>query len=753
MRFSLILCGFLALVASKLNAADFRVLEISFSDIEYKTLAVYESELGGLYIEALDIPDNLLKPDVLSMLPRFSDAFCNSCIAVSDLGFLREEGRTASATLTVFPQLLLPQALDLKKSANLLDFQSRPSLFLNYELLGTYDSESKEKRGAADLQLGLGMGSFGTLYHSEFYEEGGRRTRGETFLRHINVSGLSEIRLGDVVARSGALGSAARLIGIQGQRNFGIDPNVVATPVYAFNAVNAQPTVVDLYIDGQRQRRQEVQAGEFTLEGVQGNHGSEVTLVLEDTLGRKRVVRSTLLGTYNQLGKGKVDYSYSIGLLRQAENEYENLAGSADFGYGLRNNLTLKLHAETTREASAGSVGLIWSTRPLVFEFYGAQSSGKSNGYAFRYGLTSAPGRVWRRLKFGINGQTAKGYERVVGGESGEFQRAFLAARFGRFSTGITHERSVEASTKEVDVSTSVSLSARLGASWGVVIGARRFNNIQEDDLWFAGISWAPRNRNYRASAGAFGNRVNEGGNVELAAGLPFANSAFNLSYDQVRNVETGQRTETGELRLYSRFDDLALDYRLDDTAARDLHSLSLRGGLALAAWRPYFTPYLNDNAGYMQVETGLSGVQLRRGQYVTRSDFRGVGVVPTQGYRPQSVIVERGSLPPGYSIQPVSSGERVLPGARGKIAVPINPPGFLLHIKGLSAPTEIYWNGKALPYFDIGAYVENAIIGNNELVLAGKKWIIPIAEISIDVPDYYFDPARGKLSVTPWEE
>jgi outer membrane usher protein FimD/PapC len=732
-------------------ANSFRVLDISFSEMENKTVALYESALGVFYIEALDLPDSLLRPEEVSALPRFSNAFCDLCVALSDLGQFREEKITASAVLSIFPGLLLPQRLNLLESAGGQDFQSKPGFFLNYQLQGSYGSTSKDKRGAAELEAGLGLGRLGTIYHSELVEEGGHRTRNQTYIRHIDVEGLSEISLGDITARSGALGSAFRLLGIKRERNYGIDPNVINTPVYAFNAVNAQPTVVDLYIDGQRQRRQEVEAGEFTLEGVRGNHGSEVTLVLEDAFGNKRVVRSTLLGTYNQLGKGRLDYSYSLGLLRQSESKYKDLAGSVDVGYGFSNNLTLKLHQEGTLNKGMVSFGFIWATRPFIFEGYGAKSLGDSEGYAFRYGVTSAPGRLWRRVSFGVNGQTSKEYEGITGGESGEFQRAYLSSRLGRFSAGVTHERSLDSETKEVDVSTSLSVSTHLGRNFGLVVGGRRFNYLPDDDLWFAGISWAPSQARVRVAVGAFGNRSAQGRNVDLSAPLPFGNTAMSLTYDQVRNQNTELLTERADLHVNSRFDDVAIDYQLEDTTDSDFHTLSLRGGVALAAWRPYFVPYLSSSAGYMQVETELPRVGVKRGSYSTRSDFRGVAVVPTQGYGKQSVIVDRSTLKDGYSIQPIPSNKRVLPGARGKVDITINPPGFLLHIRGLEAPADVYWNGVALPYFEMGAYIENAVLGANQLIIKGATYNVPIEEISVNVPDYYFDPAKGEMSVETW--
>jgi outer membrane usher protein len=164
---------------------------------------------------------------------------------------------------------------------------------------------------------------------------------------------LRSLRMGDIITGSGALGRALRLGGVQFATNFATRPSLVTYPLPSFYGQTAVPTTLDVYVNGQLFRREEVQPGNYILEDIPVVNGAgQMQIVTEDALGRQQTFVQDFYLSTELLREGLNDYSFSLGALREGygyENfAYGDIAGSATWRHGLRNYLTVEGHLEFT---------------------------------------------------------------------------------------------------------------------------------------------------------------------------------------------------------------------------------------------------------------------------------------------------------------------------------------------------------------------------------------------------------------------
>jgi outer membrane usher protein len=249
--------------------------------------------------------------------------------------------------------------------------QASPGLLMNYDLYTTHDDKGNSSLSAyTELRAFNQWGVLSNTALSRVNDVHGFGTqtdsvRLDTTFSHSFVDSALTLRLGDIISGSLDWSRATRLGGVQLQRNFALQPDLVTFPVPAFYGQAALPSTVELYVNGLKQYSGHIPAGPYQLNTVpivNGNGQAEV--VVTDALGRQTSLAFPFYTANQLLRAGLSDYSLDAGFVRKdyglSSWSYGNdPAFSGVYRYGVRDWLTLSGHAEGTAGLVNGGAGAV----------------------------------------------------------------------------------------------------------------------------------------------------------------------------------------------------------------------------------------------------------------------------------------------------------------------------------------------------------------------------------------------------------
>lgn len=251
-----------------------------------------------------------------------------------------------------------------------------PGAVLNYDL---YAQQTRVQNGLAEDSASLYSGLLdlrafaapGTLIQTALFRSADPEPadlepalRLDTTLLHSDVDALSTWRFGDVISGGGlAWARPVRLGGLQWQRNFRLQPNLVTFPLPAIAGSSAVPSTVDVLVNNVQTYSRPVEPGPFVIDNMPVVTGQgEIRVVVRDALGREQVSTLPFYASAQLLRPGLLDYSIEAGYLRRnyaiASDDYASEpAALASLRTGLTDWLTLESHAEGGGSLFNGGVG------------------------------------------------------------------------------------------------------------------------------------------------------------------------------------------------------------------------------------------------------------------------------------------------------------------------------------------------------------------------------------------------------------
>ncbi len=132
------------------------------------------------------------------------------------------------------------------------------------------------------------------------------------------VDSTSVLRVGDSITGNLPWSRATRFGGIQLQRDFALQPDLITFPIPQFLGQAAVPSTVDLYVNGLRRYSGETPAGPFQLGTVPIVNGAgNAQVVVTDALGRQTTFDFPFYTTSQLLRPGLDDYSLELGFVRE----------------------------------------------------------------------------------------------------------------------------------------------------------------------------------------------------------------------------------------------------------------------------------------------------------------------------------------------------------------------------------------------------------------------------------------------------
>ncbi|HJU07249.1 MAG TPA: fimbria/pilus outer membrane usher protein [Rhodanobacteraceae bacterium] len=286
-----------------------------------------------------------------------------------------------------------------------------PGVLVNYDLYTARDNHAATSVSLfTELRAFNAWGVFSNTALTRTIDLPGTGTRTDsvrldTTFSHSFVDQALSLRIGDLI--SGALDwtRATRLGGIQLQRNFALQPDLITFPVPAFYGQASLPSTVDLYINGLKQYSSDIPSGPFQLNTVpivNGNGQAEV--VITDAMGRQRSIAFPFYTTNELLRPGLSDYSLELGFVREnyglsSFSYASDPAFSGTWRRGLSNWLTVETHGEAVSglaEGGAGAVIAVGNAGVLNASFAASNDHGTS-------GRQAELGYNWRNDRFNFS--------------------------------------------------------------------------------------------------------------------------------------------------------------------------------------------------------------------------------------------------------------------------------------------------------------------------------------------------------------
>jgi outer membrane usher protein FimD/PapC len=260
-----------------------------------------------------------------------------------------------------FPSLTIDMAVPRPENVY---YPRDSSGFFNYGLNYVGDDSSGLQLFEFTNEVGLRTGDLlftsDSIYRKEQEED--RFLRLMSTLTLDRREDLRRIMAGDFLTFSGELGSRLSMGGLSFSKNFDIDPYFVFYPAIDFAGAVTTPSEVQVFVDGSLVRTERVPPGRFDIINLTRYEGPGVLeLVINDAFGRSRRLRDPFYLTERLLKKGLHQYSYNAGFLREdyfeKSNNYGDLSFSGFHRYGLRDNLTLGISGEASRDLGNMSLG------------------------------------------------------------------------------------------------------------------------------------------------------------------------------------------------------------------------------------------------------------------------------------------------------------------------------------------------------------------------------------------------------------
>ncbi|MES3040659.1 MAG: fimbria/pilus outer membrane usher protein [Pseudomonadota bacterium] len=663
-------------------------------------------------------------------------------LRLSDLGVYAEDERKAQSTLTLFARLREPVRVSLA-GTKLFDapaaLHEGPAFRLN--VLGTVrEVEGTSGPGYVSvLDSSVSIGRFGTLYggyrFSRAPDQDMNQERLPVFLEKHFINELLTLRLGEVRASSDINDTSYGIAGFELRKNFATRPDLSYLPTYNFFTDLQGPSVVELFVNGQRNYQQEFsQPGEVQLSDYRPSGDGRVTLVVTDASGARRIIETDFYSDSDRLQTGVSAYSVAGGLFRDADGKvHDSGLLSARWQHGVTAWLTAGVF---------GDAAFFVADDPLARGRERAQSGGVNASLGTPVGSFSGSVR-WRSDDLEQDGMSSRLNWRFS-------QRL----RWAIASGGVNYIREIDYRTLLDDARDLSGYRAYLGVALPYVSLTASHYDIDDQK----GTQVALGSNLGPASVSLSWQTLNDSDAI-LGAGLtlPLGRSSVRAStFHQPASGLTQYRLE-GRTSFADRRGSLFLGGITDDEgslAARRLSAgLAYRGDRGTAAYeyrelsgnreqlldfttafalgprgKPGWLPLQPDTSGIAVVDVGIPGVRVSSAGQSRVSDSRGLVLLPVNGFTQSFAALDEKTLPSGYYATKQAVDVSVMPGQSAYMWLKPRVQGVFIKVPGAKKGDQVTVNEHGHPVYDFGVYCERLRAGSNTIDYKGRRWTLTVS-------------------------
>lgn len=485
-----------------------------------------------------------------------------------------------------------------------------------------------------------------------------------------NADALQTWRAGDLIT-DGNLSwtSAVRMGGIQLQRNFRLQPNLITFPLPQISGAAAVPSTVDVFINNMQRFSQPVQPGPYTIDNMPLITGQgEMRVVVTDLLGRQKVTTLPFYAAPNLLSPGLTDYTIEAGFLRrnygQISNDYDShVAGSGSIRVGVNDLLTLEGHTEATvglLNAGVGGVVGLGNWGVLALSAAGSTDNGDKGGQAgLSYQFSS------NRLGiFASTQRLVRNYQTLATHGEGfaitSTDQVSLSTPLGKGSISVGYVRAFDTGTVPVSaVAPATTAIASRGSEAATVFYS--VSLLERLSLLCSYFQQLSPDRTYGVSVGIsyfFGGHVSssaemeyrkgQGGNLTASVGQSLPVDGTGFGWDLRSRIGRDHQNQAG---VGYRFPWITAEGGVIETYDAITSSLDLRGALVGMGGSLLFANPIFD--GFALVDTVVPNVSvLRENNLVGRSNVNGKLLVTNLGSNVGNhITIDPRDLPPDVEL------------------------------------------------------------------------------------------------------
>lgn len=532
---------------------------------------------------------------------------------------------------------------------------------------GTYEPDEASLFG----ETGSGFKRRGTRLIRDFEDEAVRASAGDVFPSGTSFQYTPDL-LGISVERSYSKLQPGRTTRSTSRRSFRLE----------------RPSSVDVQVNGVTVRRLRLDPGDYNLSDLPIGTGlSDVTLVIEDDVGKRETLDFSVFLDNELLEPGLAEWAFAAGVPSGFDDGEPDYASSDVFltGYyrrGLTESVTAETHLQANSDTAMGGLGVLLGSPVGLFSLEGAASIEADGGFgaAFNgdYSLANIKDGAGRRQSVRLSAKA----------RSPDFAPPAPKTRLAEDDDPTAHPDWLDLSAsygRELPFGVSASLSAGygfgfeeghdsyhadlslsrpLGRALSVgVSGGYYVREGEEDDLsLMMRLQYRPDTRSTLSAVyDARHERAGLAYSTQSGQGVGSWQASIDLSHEGAAGDEDSSKSVNGAVHYTGNRANVSLsqDSRLAGLDVADVDqrtSLRVETALAFADGHVALGRPVSNGFAIFTPYAGLADHEISVGKrdygYVAHSDFLGPALLPSVSpYTLNRVDYDVADLPPGYDL------------------------------------------------------------------------------------------------------
>ena len=529
--------------------------------------------------------------------------------------------------------------------------ESSPGFFMNYNISGT---ETKNSNSSVGGILGfVGFNKTGSVTHEQSLlneSSSNKSIRGNTFFKKDFPDAMESFVVGDTLSSDGDWSRPARYLGVRWSRDFLTQPGYVTYPSPSLKGSAALPSVVDVYINNQKQFQQTLTPGPFDYRNVPLTTGAgEVNLVVKDLLGRETVITKSFYTQNSMLKEGLSDFSVESGLFRNnygtLSNDYSSPFVAGTYRQGLTDDITAqsRLEAGADRQAIGADVtSVIGTLGSIHLATAVSKDSERDTGTLYNVGLERRTPKylVGAQYKSYSKDYTPFAYSSLETQPKNIFNAAVTVPIYKDVATSLSY---IEQTSYDTTAFRNVSLTTGITLPLNISMSVIANKSLATDKAWFAGLNFnIPLGKDYssslnsnRQSNGDIINTVNLTKNIPAGEGIGWG---LNLSDDVTQQTRANIVVNTGSAQFSSE-----INQGQNSNAIR----LGANGSLGYAEGLTFATRNIGDDSIAIVKVGDLKGIPIyNQNQIMTHTNDQGLAFVKIRPYERAKISIDPNTLP-----------------------------------------------------------------------------------------------------------
>jgi len=529
--------------------------------------------------------------------------------------------------------------------------ESSPGFFMNYNVSGTEIKNSSSSVGGI---LGfVGFNKTGSVTHEQSLlneSSSNKSIRGNTFFKKDFPDAMESFVIGDTLSSDGDWSRPARYFGVRWSRDFLTQPGYVTYPSPSLKGSAALPSVVDVYINNQKQFQQTLTPGPFDYRNVPLTTGAgEVNLVVKDLLGRETIITKSFYTQNSMLKEGLSDFSLESGLFRNnygtLSNDYSSPFVAGTYRQGLTDDITgqSRFEAGAERQAIGADVtSVIGTLGSIHLATAVSKDSERDTGTLYNVGVERRTPKylVGAQYKSYSKDYTPFAYSSLETRPKNTFNATATVPIYKDLATSLSY---VEQTSYDTTAFRNVSLTTGITLPLNISMSVIANKSLTTDKAWFAGLNFnIPLGKDYSSSLNS--NRQNNGdiiNTVNLTKNIPSGEGigwGLNLSDDLTQQTRANIIVNTGSAQFSSE-----INQGQNNNAIR----LGANGSLGYAEGLTFATRNIGDDSIAIVKVGDLKGIPIyNQNQIMTHTNDKGLAFVKIRPYEKAKISIDPNTLP-----------------------------------------------------------------------------------------------------------